>query len=223
MSAQSHANMLDGPAYDTRVLFNTRMSIKATGGSGSGTLSGYAAVFNNRDRVGDVIVKGAFALAIPDFLKDGVILARHGDDSRQPIAFVTKLREDDYGLYFEGEYHSTFFAQQERTIAQERLANGKSVGNSIMFMPYPGVRDAYEWTTEGRTLKALFLGELTTNANLPVNPKAVLREAKGVGGLRSASAGRFATDRVDHRVVLAEIETHLLLTERRMAKLHRAG
>jgi HK97 family phage prohead protease len=168
--------------FEYKAFFDTQMEIKEGGPSGTGTLSGYAAVFGNRDLVGDIVVKGAFERTIPDFVKSGVILARHGMDNAQPVAYLTELKEDDYGLYFSGTYHSTPFAQQERAIAMERLAAKKSVGNSMMYMPYPGVQGAYEYTQDGRVLKSILLGEITTNANLPVNGKATLSGVKAVGG-----------------------------------------
>ena len=62
-----------------------------------GTFTGYASVYGNIDRVGDIVVKGAFneALAKKKKIK---VLWQH--DTKQPIGLITDLTEDDHGLSF---------------------------------------------------------------------------------------------------------------------------
>src|SRR4051812_8014186 len=117
-----------------KIFHDTQMQIKADANNGHGILTGYAAVFGNRDRVGDIIVKGAFSEAIPGLLRDGVVLVRHGTvggERSEPIAMLSEAKQDDYGLLYTAEYHSTDFAQEQKTIALERLAHGKTVPNSL--------------------------------------------------------------------------------------------
>jgi uncharacterized protein len=72
-----------------------RFEVKALGDDGE--FSGYASVFGNLDRVGDVVLPGAFAAAIPDFLKDGVVCWQH--DWEEPIGKPIECKEDATGLY----------------------------------------------------------------------------------------------------------------------------
>jgi HK97 family phage prohead protease len=148
------------------------------GSDGPGTIAGYAATFNNQDRVGDIILKGAFSDTLPDFVRDGVILARHGDDGTQPIASITAAKEDDHGLWLEADFHSTPAAQAERTIAQERMTRGKSVAFSI---GYSINKDGAEYKDGARHLKSVRLWE-TSLVNIPANPLALVGAVKD-GGL----------------------------------------
>ena len=101
----------------------------------SGEFSGYGSVFGNEDAGGDIVMPGAFAKAIPAFLKDGFISWSH--DWSMPIAMPTEAREDRRGLFLAGRFHSTPDAQTARTIAGERVEAGLRTGLSIGY----GVED----------------------------------------------------------------------------------
>lgn len=68
-------------------------------------VSGYFAVFGNVDLLGDLIVKGAFAKSIqergPGTTNGNKIAFLYQHDMTQPLGLITKLIEDDFGLYFE--------------------------------------------------------------------------------------------------------------------------
>ena len=147
------------------------------GSDGPGSIAGYAATFGNLDRVGDVIEKGAFSDTLPDFVRDGVILARHGNEGEQPIASIKAAREDEHGLWLEADFHSTPAAQAERTIAQERLARGKSVSFSIGYTVNPG---GSEYKDGQRSLRSVKLWE-TSLVNIPANPLALVGAVKAAG------------------------------------------
>ena len=65
----------------------------------SGTFSGYAAVFGNRDSYGDIIEPGAFAKTIADKGGEFPVLWQH--DPWEPMGGSTKMAEDEKGLYVE--------------------------------------------------------------------------------------------------------------------------
>lgn len=73
--------------------------------SESRTISGYAAIFGNIDKAGDLLVKGCFAKSIqergPESTANDKIAFLWMHDMSEPIARITVLREDDKGLYFE--------------------------------------------------------------------------------------------------------------------------
>ena len=98
---------------------------------GAGILKGYGAHFDNEDDGGDTIVKGFFEPVIDDFLREGFI--SWGHDWNDPIAMPRAAYEDEKGLHIETAFHSTPRAQDARTIASERLAEGKTIGLSIGF------------------------------------------------------------------------------------------
>ena len=69
------------------------------------TISGYLAVFNVKDSDNDIITKGAFAKSInergPQSKGGNKIAFLWQHDMREPLGKMTKLQEDDFGLYFE--------------------------------------------------------------------------------------------------------------------------
>jgi uncharacterized protein len=152
----------------------SELEIKA-GANGTGELSGYAATFGNKDRVGDIIVRGAFIEGIAEFKEHGFIAVGH-DHNSLPVATVKDAYEDERGLKITAEFHSTPEAQAARTIAQERLMRGKSVALSIGFTIKEG---GEEYTQDSRLLKRLQLFE-TSLVNIPANPMALVTGVKDV-------------------------------------------
>lgn len=114
----------------------------------SRTISGYAAVFGNVDRVDDVLLKGCFAKSImergPQSDAKGKILLLWQHMADEPLGRITKLYEDDYGLYFEAELDE--FELADRAIKQ--LVSGtlnqfsigfKYVWNAVNTDPETGI------------------------------------------------------------------------------------
>jgi len=137
---------------------------------GSGSFEGYASTFGNFDRVNEAVVKGAFT-NLEDFVKSGFGAIGH-DWSGLPIFTISDAKQDDIGLWIKADFHSTEAAQATRTVIQERLARGKSVGLSIGYE----VTDS-EYVPEGRLLKALNLFEVSV-VTIPANPLAGVQSAK---------------------------------------------
>lgn len=73
----------------------------------SRTISGYAAIFNNIDGSGDVLLKGCFAKSIndagPGSKSNRKISLLWQHDISNPLGRIKTLYEDDHGLYFEAE------------------------------------------------------------------------------------------------------------------------
>lgn len=68
-------------------------------------ISGYAAVFNNVDKVKDKLIKGCFSKSIaergPQSNANDKIILLWQHDQKEPLGKITKLEETDEGLYFE--------------------------------------------------------------------------------------------------------------------------
>ncbi len=140
--------------------------------AGTGEFSGYGSTFGNADAGGDIVVRGAFAKAIPDFLRDGFISWSH--DWGVPVAMPTKAHEDSHGLFLAGVFHSTPEAQTARTIAAERLAAGKRMGLSIGY----GIEEE-EASPKGRLLKVIYPLYEVGFVTVPMNREANLSAVKG--------------------------------------------
>ena len=94
----------------------------------NGSISGYASTWTREpDSYGDVVAKGAFADSIAQIEAEGKVLPllfNHNDgDLKNFIGTLTKLAEDDHGLYFEADFDDTPEAQKARQLAMDgRLA-----------------------------------------------------------------------------------------------------
>lgn len=103
--------------------------------NGAGTISGYASVTNVIDDGGDVIVTGAYADTIKDFLSSGFVCHSHDWNVSGVVAFPVEAKEDGKGLLVKAQFHSTPDAQAVRTKADERMKAGLQVGLSIGYRP----------------------------------------------------------------------------------------
>jgi HK97 family phage prohead protease len=141
--------------------------------TGNGTLSGYGAVFGNRDDGGDIIEPGFFDDVLPDFLHEGMLAWNH--DWGSPVAMPKAATEDAVGLAMVAEFHSTAAAQEKRTIAAERLAAGLTMGLSIGYEIAPGGAVLKQ---DGRhLLKASRLFEVSL-VMVPMNREAGVTDVK---------------------------------------------
>lgn len=71
----------------------------------SRTISGYAAIFGNVDKASDMLIKGCFSKSIrergPESAANDKIIFLWMHRMDEPLGRITKLVEDDKGLYFE--------------------------------------------------------------------------------------------------------------------------
>ena len=162
------------------------LEIKAGGDEAPMTFSGYGAVFGNVDAYGDVIAKGAFAKTIGEFKTSGIwpsMLSQHGGwavgaDDMTPVGVWTEIREDDHGLYVEGQLADTVRGKELYTLMKmspRPAINGMSIG----YRPI-------EWTMRSkpeeprRTLTKVDLVEISL-VTFPANGKARVTGVKSDG------------------------------------------
>src|SRR5580765_1053908 len=96
-----------------------------------GVLEGYAAVFDNADRDGDVIVKGAFAKTLETFKSCGFLCDEH--DWHTELGTNLDEKEDDFGLWIAAQFCSTPDAQTARAKIAEKRARNREQQMSIGF------------------------------------------------------------------------------------------
>ncbi len=134
-------------------------------------LSGYASTFKNTDLVNDIIEPGAFSKSLS--AKGGKkikILWQHNTD--QPIGKVTKVFEDDKGLFIKAAL------PKEHTLANDAavlVKNGIIDSLSIGF----SVNDADHLKNGKRILKDIKVHEISLVTH-PANPKAQVTSFKRV-------------------------------------------
>jgi HK97 family phage prohead protease len=102
---------------------------------GSGTIEGYRSVYGVIDEGGDIVLKGAFADTLDEYLHSGFTAHSHDWDFDKAVGFPVEAHEDDHGWFVRSQFHSTPDAQAIRTKAKERMDAGKTVGFSFGYAP----------------------------------------------------------------------------------------
>ena len=115
----------------------------------SRTISGYAAIFNNRDKAGDILLKGCFAKSIqdrgPESQANDQIIMLWQHDQHEPIGKISVLIEDEKGLYFEAVIDDVERGNQAIKQLESGTLNQFSIGYSYVWekCEYDQERDAF--------------------------------------------------------------------------------
>ncbi len=93
-------------------------------------IEGYASLFGNRDRGGDIVAKGAYAASLKRLTQEGrgvKMLWQH--DPAQPIGVWDEVREDARGLYVKGRLlESVARAREAAALVAAGAIDGLSIG-----------------------------------------------------------------------------------------------
>ncbi len=109
----------------------------------AGTFAGYASVFGGVDSYGDTILKGAFEAS----LRNGKPKMFFNHEWRMPVGKYTKAREDDKGLWVEGELTPGLaLAQDVRAAMLHGTLDGLSIGGWVK-------KGDYDDTDTGRVIR----------------------------------------------------------------------
>lgn len=139
----------------------------------NGTFSGYGSVFGIEDSYREVVAPGAFRNTLADWEKKGrlpSLLWQH--DQRQPIGVYTAMREDERGLYVEGQLlkDDVHRAREAYALMKANALSGLSIG----FLTRD---DSYDEKTETRILKEVDLWEVSL-VTFPANDAARIGAVK---------------------------------------------
>ena len=117
------------------------VSLKMEGETGK--FSGYASVFGGVDSYGDTIVKGAFAST----LRSGMPKMFYNHEWGMPIGKWTKAKEDDHGLFVEGELTPDLTLSKDvRAAMMHGTLDGLSIGGFLR-------KGDFEDTEKGRIIR----------------------------------------------------------------------
>lgn len=109
----------------------------------TGKFSGYASVFGGVDTYGDTIIKGAFEST----LRSGKPKMFFNHEWTMPIGKWTKAKEDDHGLFVEGELTPGMALSEDvRAAMKHGTLDGLSIGGYIK-------QGDYEQTEGGRVIR----------------------------------------------------------------------
>ena len=126
---------------------NRPIEIKAV--NEDGLFSGYASVFEEIDSYRDIVKRGAFEKTLAESESKGravPILWQH--DAAKPIGVYTELKEDEHGLYVEGQLNMDVQqAREALSLLRQKALSGISIGyKSVRYDTdvKSGVRRLYE-------------------------------------------------------------------------------
>lgn len=111
------------------------------------TVSGYASVFGNRDKVGDIVQAGAFAKTLKERGKRVKVFYNH----MYPIGMPVKIAEDEKGLYTESVLSKTARADEILELIKDGVIDEMSFAYEVI--------DHKPMQNGGRILKELKLFE----------------------------------------------------------------
>lgn len=110
------------------------------------TVAGYASMFGNRDKVGDIVKQGAFAKTIKERGKRVKVFYNH----MYPIGMPVKIEEDEKGLYTESVLSKTARADEILELIKDGVIDEMSFAYDVI---------DYDPIANGRALKELRLYE----------------------------------------------------------------
>jgi HK97 family phage prohead protease len=146
-------------------------------GTQFGRISGYAATYD-LDRVGDVIIPGAFSKTIKQYQEaNRPIRMYFQHDSKELIgAFLpSAMREDAKGLYVEGDINLEVQRGKEiYALAKQGVLSDMSIGYSVL---------DFEVNGAVRELKEIELWEISVVSE-PANPNAKITAVKSIDELK---------------------------------------
>lgn len=110
----------------------------------AGRFSGYASVFGGTDAYGDTIVKGAFESTLRN---NGRPRMFYNHDWHMPVGKYLVAKEDDHGLFVEGEFTPGMTLSAEvRAAMKHGTIDGLSIGGYIK-------KGDYDETETGRVIR----------------------------------------------------------------------
>lgn len=115
----------------------------------SRTISGYAAIFGNKDKAGDILIKGCFSKSIqdrgPESSANDKIIMLWMHNMNEPIGRITVLNEDDKGLYFEAIIDDVPRGNQAIKQLESGTLNQFSIGYQYVWenCEYDAEKDAF--------------------------------------------------------------------------------
>lgn len=103
---------------------------------------GYASTFGNVDRVGDVVVKGAFEKTLLENPNPPLLFAHKRDE---PLGVFDEIKEDAKGLYVEGRMPMSDSYVKERIVPQMQVGSIRkmSIGYSVKKWQYDEDKDIF--------------------------------------------------------------------------------
>lgn len=153
-----------------------KLDLKSFEENGDGEFEGYGSTFDNVDRVGDVVEKGAFSRTLTQHRKNGTMPAMllHHDMTR-PVGRWTHMEEDSKGLYVKGKLSlGVRDADEAHKLLRDGVINTMSIG-------YIVDRETYDHQSSKNHLHDISLHEVSL-VTIPANAQAMISSVKSAEG-----------------------------------------
>ena len=142
-----------------------------------GRFAGYASVFSVIDRQQDIILPGAFAKSLRARGHEVKLLWQH--QMGEPVGIITKLFEDERGLYVEGRLLLTLQKAREAfELMQAQVVKGLSIG-------YTPVKFSHDPDSGVRRISEVDLWEISI-VTFPANENAGVTVVKRYAGIEQS-------------------------------------
>jgi HK97 family phage prohead protease len=138
-----------------------------------GIVSGYFAMFNNKDLDGDVIEKGSFTKTVQERGPNGKQLIKYLLDHKkdQVVAKITELYEDEKGLRYTAKIGSHSLGQDFLKMVESELINQ----HSFSFLT---IKNQYDQQSKVNKIKEVAMFEGSAIQFLGANPETTFIELK---------------------------------------------
>lgn len=143
-----------------------------------GIVTGYFAAFDSKDSDGDIIERGSFQKTIKERGPEGKQLIKWllDHDRYKAIGKIEVLKEDNYGLYYEGKVGRHSLGKDFMLMVEDGIINQHSFGYKI-------IKDQFDSQAKANRIKELKMYEgssvqfLGANTNTPVAGIKSMEEA----------------------------------------------
>jgi HK97 family phage prohead protease len=138
-----------------------------------GIVSGYFAVFGNKDLDGDVIEPGAFSKTIQERGPAGKQLIKYllDHDKNKVVAKMMNLYEDQKGLRYEAKIGTHAAGQDFQKMVESELINQHSFG-------FRTIKEMYDDQTKANLIKEVMMYEGSAVQFLGANPETTFIDLK---------------------------------------------
>jgi uncharacterized protein len=138
-----------------------------------GVVSGYFAMFGNKDLDGDVIEAGAFSKTVMERGPQGKQLIKYllDHDKNKVVAKLTNLYEDEKGLRYEAKIGSHAAGQDFQKMIESELINQHSFG-------FRTIKEQYDADSKANLIKEVMMYEGSAVQFLGANPETTFIDLK---------------------------------------------
>ena len=138
-----------------------------------GIVSGYFAVFGNKDLDGDVIEAGAFSKTVMERGPQGKQLIKYllDHDKNKVVAKITNLYEDNKGLRYEAKIGSHAAGQDFQKMIESELINQHSFG-------FRTIKEQFDQESKANLIKEVMMYEGSAVQFLGANPETTFIDLK---------------------------------------------